>query len=440
MENKEQTEIIPQPNSVKPKKSKRNKILAFTLIPLAIILAFTGGYFSRYIFHSKSANTAVNIISLIDKVGYVYDPITGERKDITEEDVADAIVNGLLDGYSAYYTEEELGVVNDSAKGRFSGIGITIYNTGEIYSVTLNSPAELAGLKQGDVIISASANGSDKILYTANGGKDFNELILNTPNGGKVVFEIDRNGEQISVEVIKNSYVASYVLYQDNEKTLNFRTGDSSILQPVSADGGMSELDKDTAYICLVAFNGGASEQIDFALKYMKNRNRTKLILDLRDNGGGYTDILEEVASCLIYNDGNSSSLIAYAEGKSSSQSFYTNGNKFNQNIKSIAVLANENTASASECLIGAMLHYKDGFDQSKLVIEKNQEGVARTYGKGIMQTTYGLIGGGALKLTTAKIFLPDKTTSIHDVGFRANPENAVDKDNAISRAIEILG
>ncbi len=440
MENKEQVQLAPIDNGVKSKKSKRNKILAFTLIPLAIIIAFTGGYFSRYIFHSKSANTAVDVISIMEKVGYIYDPITGEKREITQEDVADALVYGLLDRYSAYYTEEEYGVVNSSAKGRFSGIGITLLNTGEIFSVTLNSPAEISGLKVGDKMISVSAVGGEKILYATNGGNDFDEFIANTPTNRKIVFEIDRSGEQKSFEVVKKAYVASYVLYHDNEKTLNFRENNERKLQPVPIDGGMNELPKDTAYIKLVAFNGDASEQIGQAIAYMKDRQKTKLILDLRDNGGGYTNILEEIASYFIYNNGKSSSLIAYAEGKSGSQSFYADGNNFNKDIVSISVIANQNTASASECLLGAMLHYKDCFDQSKLVIEINNEGVARTYGKGIMQTTYELIGGGALKLTTAKIFLPDKTTSIHDVGFRANPENAVENDNAISRAIEVLG
>ena len=73
-------------------------------------------------------------------------------------------------------------------------------------------------------------------------------------------------------------------------------------------------------------------------------------------------------------------------------------------------------------------------------LIEKNQNGVAKTYGKGIMQTTYKLISGGAFKLTTAKIYLPDKKNSIHGVGFIATGDNAVDSQNALARAIQSLG
>ena len=79
--------------------------------------------------------------------------------------------------------------------------------------------------------------------------------------------------------------------------------------------------------------------------------------------------------------------------------------------------------------------------DQSRedIVIEKNSKGVAKTYGKGIMQTTYQLLSGGAFKLTTAKIYWPDKTTSIHGVGVIADGENAVSSENALDRAIYLI-
>ncbi len=420
------------------KKAKRNKILIYTLFPLALIIAFVGGYFSRYLFQSKAVNTTADIVAIMEKVGYVYDPVTGEERALTEEEIADAIVNGFLDKYSAYYTEEEYNTVNANGEGRFSGLGVTISADGYIYSVTLNSPAELAGLEEGDLVISASVDGGEEVLHSQS--EQFRALILNAVNGQTIRFNIVRGETNIAVEMVKGSFVASYVKYYDDTTTLNFRTDDGLKLKPTPTDGGMTGLDQATAYIKLVAFSGNADEQIGEALDYMKSRGKSKLILDLRNNGGGYTDTLEGIASYFIYNDGERKSLICYAEGKNKSQSFYTNGNNFYSNITSISVLANENTASASECLIGAMLHYGDCFDQSKLVIEKTADGAAKTYGKGIMQTTYKLINGGAIKLTTAKMYLPDKATSIHGVGFRPNEENAVNPSEALNRAIAVLG
>ncbi len=425
-------------NSAK-KKTKRNRILAFTLIPLAIILAFTGGYFSRYLFHSKGANTAVDIISLIEQVGYIYDSKTGERRQITEEEIADALVYGLLDIYSAYYTEEEYGTVNAEAKGNMTGLGVTISLGGIISKVSYNSPAEIAGLQDGDKVLSVSVDGGQKIVYGENEGLELrNELYYANVNQS-VAIEIDRKGQNLTFTMIKRPYVAAYVKYVDSEKTLAFRENENRKLEHKEFNEGMAELDGQTAYIRLTEFNGGAGEQIKQAFDYMRSRGKTKLIFDLRNNGGGYTDILEEVASCFINNGGKSKNLISVAKGVRRTDRFYTDGNQFNSDITAITLLANDNTASASECLIGAMLHYGDSFDQSKLIIEKNSEGVARTYGKGIMQTTYGLIGGGALKLTTAQIFLPDEQTSIHGVGFRADQNNAVEKGQAMARAIELL-
>ena len=127
------------------------------------------------------------------------------------------------------------------------------------------------------------------------------------------------------------------------------------------------------------------------------------------------------------------------AESKSAKERFYSGKNRFNTQITSIVVLADQNTASASECLIGAMIYYGGVFSQNKLVIEKGENGKTTTYGKGIMQTTYGFIGGGALKLTTARILWPDEQTCIHGKGIETISENQVNAEDVISRALEVL-
>ena len=119
--------------------------------------------------------------------------------------------------------------------------------------------------------------------------------------------------------------------------------------------------------------------------------------------------------------------------------------NKNNYSPLEIVVLANGGSASATECLIGAMISYGT-LDYNHLVITKQgEEENAKTFGKGIMQTTFVSTSGTATKLTTAYIFWPDKTTCIHDKGIVALKENSVSEnenvfiDNALLRAIEIL-
>ena len=167
---------------------------------------------------------------------------------------------------------------------------------------------------------------------------------------------------------------------------------------------------------------------------------KRKLILDLRGNGGGYVDICQSVAKFFVPAPENSFSLIATAEykkdpktDKSKTEIFKSSAIEFGTyNYTKIIVLADENTASASEMLIGAMLSY-DTQDKIEVVLapSKDDDGqtVYKSYGKGIMQTTYvNTFGGGALKLTTAKLVWPDGKTCIHGVGITKSLEGYGEK------------
>ena len=93
--------------SNRPQKKKLKTVIVSIVMALAIILSFVGGYFSRYIFDPDYINTTTDLMRIIYKFGYVIDPETGEQRSLTEEDYADALVKGLLDQYSEYYTAEE---------------------------------------------------------------------------------------------------------------------------------------------------------------------------------------------------------------------------------------------------------------------------------------------------------------------------------------------
>ena len=201
----------------------------------------------------------------------------------------------------------------------------------------------------------------------------------------------------------------------------------------------MAHLSAETAYVCFTQFEGDAAEQMESALDFMKERGRSKLILDLRDNGGGYMDILTKIAAMLVYNGGQGNFLVAYADAKTGGIPFNTSAYNYKDHIEEIVVLADENTASASECLIGVLASYGENFSLDNLVTIKNAKGVGKTYGKGIMQTTYQLISGGAFKLTTARVLWPDKKTCIHGVGIIPPEANQTNDSNAINRALEIL-
>lgn len=419
------------------KKRRTKKIITIISIVLAIILSFVGGYFSRYIFEPSEVNTTADLIRIIENFGYVIDE-DGNVRELNEHDYAYALTNGLLDEYSRYYTKQEYKEIVNQKKGNRTGFGLAFSAEENALPILLkvmgNSPADVAGLKSGDLIISAQIQNQQEVFFTYT--EDLSNFLTDCPNE-MVTFVVERKGVQFEVDIKRASYKTSYVEYYDSQRKMSINVGETLSARE-NADEKLDFLGDDIALIKLSNFEGGAVEQFKFALSYMNQKGRTKLIFDLRNNGGGDMDILCEIAGNLIYNNGKKA-LIAYAKGKTSNKNFYSKDITKHNFITNISVLANQNTASASECLIGAMLYYNEKFSIDNLVIEEN-DGVARTYGKGIMQTTYLMQNGGAFKLTTALIYQPDKLTCIHKKGIVPQEINAVQSGvTAEKRAVQLL-
>lgn len=419
------------------------KVVIITLCVITFLASFLLGFMTNCLMSGRNTRVVSEIVSIMDKVAYIYDPDTGTVREITEKDIADAIVNGLLDEYSAYYTEEEYSQVLANSNGDYEGIGLAFYDLKEptVELVIGNSPIDRAGLKKGDLLVWGKANDGQQVPF--NDANDILVFISECDSDDKITFCYERAGEINTVTVEKESYVASYVRYYDDQKAYRFISRDGGELKgEVTVNSGEINItNTNVGYIKLDSFEGDASTQMAQALSFMKEREKSKLVLDLRDNGGGYMDILTEIASFFINNGGAKQSLVAYSEGKTSCDSFYTENNKFCDFIKSMVVIANDNTASASECLIGALITYGDLVDgYGSIVLEKNADDIAKTYGKGIMQTTYMLMTGGAFKLTTARILWPDKQTCIHKKGIL--PENGAEvaeRGNGLNVALQVI-
>jgi len=422
----------------KVKKHKPKISIVRILVALLIVLSFVGGFFTRHFISSDNVKTSSEIISIIEKYAYMVDE-NGNLIELDESDYAEALIKGLNDGYARYYTKEEYDNIKKQQKGEYSGFGISIDlepEYPEIIGVVGNSPAEKAGVQVGDIFISAKTDESEVLLNSVDVAEYLDSIDKNTT----VTFGILRNDQPQSIQITKSSYTATYVKYYDSESQARFDFESKNFVR--------EEIDvsSDTALIRLDSFEGDVSYQLGKALDFMLANKRTKLILDLRNNGGGYMDDLTAVSRHLIYNN-DQKTLIAVAKSKTSSENFYMNAPIQRDNIKDVVVLANKNTASASECLIGAMLYYgeKNGeknFSRNRLIIETDGKGSQTTFGKGIMQTTYLLSNGGAFKLTTARILWPDKNTCIHGKGIGPDivpEENIVKKSDVIARARELL-
>lgn len=424
---------------------KNNKKgFATFLVITGLIICFIGGYFFNDLTKDPSIRTVEWVMDTISKHGYYLDEETGEIKKLTGEDISDLIVSSFLDKYSDYYTAEEYADVVATNKGNNFGIGTTFLSAKSdltVFRVVGNSPAFYAGIEKGDVLTGARKSGEDKVVFSARG--DYSSFLSNVSVGEEFMLYATRNGEEKTFNLAKQVFTSSYVAYYDNQ-TKGWFTSDGAGAEGLTfitgASDAMSSLPDGVAYIKFDSFMGKAAFEMKTVMEYIKSQNKTGIILDLRDNGGGQMDILSSVSSYFIKSPDTQTPIIAYAEEVSGRiEHFNASGCNFNDNIRKITVIANNYTASASECLIGAMLHYGTAFSVDNLVIENGSGATGKTFGKGIMQSTFfNTITGEALKLTVAKIYFPDKTTSIHGVGISTTDANTVSPENALQRAVDI--
>jgi carboxyl-terminal processing protease len=205
-------------------------------------------------------------------------------------------------------------------------------------------------------------------------------------------------------------------------------------------------------YIVYESFNGtnsdlnGSARQIEEILNKFKRDGKKDVIIDLRNNGGGYMSILSKIVCHFIDAGDGKKALISVAVDKHGEREEYFSSkcDYSRYGFENIIILANENTSSASEAFIGAVLDYDKKGIVKVLVSSsiKNGEKVYKTYGKGIMQNTFANLDGSAVKLTIAEIFWPISNVSIHKKGVIGEDSGKVlkvEKENALNYALELL-
>ena len=333
-------------------------------------------------------------------------------------------------------SEEEADVY--TVKNDKKGAGISLmreYDPMRIYRVIGNSSADHAGLKRGMYILKY---GESEEEMTSGFLQDFQQFINElkptvdeTTKEKQWIFYMQcsfdkEDKEAPATQIIMKPYQASYCYYRDSKTSYRIWLEDDK-MQPVETKEPIEELNDDTAYIALMRFTGNAAEEFKTCLELMTKYHRNNLILDLRGNGGGYMKVFAEIAGYLLKDAAPGSRVVTakFRDGSSVSYSIGSNNynNYFDQNSH-IYILADEKTASASECLIGALYDYGT-IRYGDIFLHEDAAGVARTFGKGIMQTYYDIAGGNSLKITSAEVFWPKSGKSIHGVGVTAKGDGA---------------
>ncbi len=431
-----------------PKKRKKFPWWkALIAVGLSVIL-FLSGYVFCYATLDDELYTLLSVKKRIQEEYY---------KEVTDEEFYSAVFGGinekLLDDYSCYMTPSEYAEAIRDLEGNRSGVGL-IFTTGNgdelrITRVCGNSPAEEAGLLAGDRILACGGTETELTEYST--FDEFSKFLEGYGEGEDFYIKIQSGGAERVVKINKQQYVENYVFYRTKDTAYTFTGTNASVW--TEKGEAMPYLDGDTAYIRLIQFTGNAAQEFAKAMAHFKEEGKKNLVLDLRGNGGGFLDTMQSIASYFcktatekkpvvataVYNDGKRE------EYRAPSNQYYD----YFAEDSNIYVLADNGSASASECLIGCMLDYGAMPYENICLAERlnaKNEKEAKTFGKGIMQVTYlmDLIKQDALKLTTAEIRWPVSDRSIHDRGVlpkdgaRTVEEN-IDFEEETQAAIEIL-
>ncbi|WP_066639631.1 S41 family peptidase [Desulfolucanica intricata] len=275
----------------------------------------------------------------------------------------DGMLSSLEDPYTEYFTKENLEQFKDSLDGDFVGVGIRLRLKDQlpyVEEVFSGSPALNAGLRAGDVIIKVESKDVFGLPLA-----DVVEMIRG-PEGTTVNLTVLRNDTQINFQIIRRAV---------NIPTISYEM-----------------LDKKLGYIVIDSFGSTSAKEFALAMDELMTLGMQSLILDLRNNPGGYLNESVKIAGHFIA-PGKTVVSIVNRNGK---RDVYRADGQAEAEGMPVAVLVNDNSASASEVLAGALQDYKAA------VLVGTQ-----TYGKGVVQSMLPLMDGGALKMTIAKYLTP---------------------------------
>lgn len=312
------------------------------------------------------------------------------------------IVAALKDPYSVFFDPEMAQKFKAEMTGTFEGIGIEIgikKNQLTVIAPLPDTPAFRAGLKAGDKILAI-----DK-LDTSNMSVDYAATLIRGKKGTKVTLTIFRQGwsEPKDFEIIRDKIEIKTIQWEMKNK--------------------------DIIYLKISHFNDNTSSDLSRAVRDILIRNPKKIILDLRNNPGGYLDVAVNAAGLWLPNR-----LITFSkDAQGQIESFESRGQGEFANLKTV-ILINGGSASGAEILAGALQDY----GVATLVGEK-------TFGKGSVQKFVDLPGGSAIKITTAYWYTP-KGRQINETGIEpdikielTNEDYNLDRDPQLDKALELL-
>ena len=374
---------------------------------MKIIIIFL---FSFFIINKSFAETDKSIYEKIDLFSEVLNKIDKEYvEEVNQSDAMDAAINGVLqslDPYSAYMSPEMFNDMQTETSGKFGGLGIEVgmeHGVVKVISPIDNTPASRVGVKAGDYIVKIN---DDQVQ-----GKSLTEAVelMRGPVGSDIEITVRRRG------------VKKAIIFKITREIIKIASVKSKYI------------DKSVGYLRLTSFNENSGDQIKDKIKeFNKKKDIKGYILDLRNNPGGLLSQAIKISDFFLENGE-----IVSTKGRKISENrrwFAKKGDLTKG--KTLIVLINEGSASASEIVAGALKDHKRA-----ILVGEN------SYGKGSVQSIIPLKNKGAIRLTISKYYLPSGK-SISEVGVTPDIEVEessdafvinTDTDNQLNFAVKLL-
>lgn len=392
--------------------AKRNSFNTLEVVIIMFITLCFGCFLGSILTYSRDTKYTLSNIpeELQEFINTYNDILDNYYEEIDKESLLDAGIEGMInflgDKYSVYMDKEETSDFNEQVEGKYTGIGCELKlqdnETVTISKIFSSSPAEKSGIKIGDIITKVD----DESV------KGLNPTEISS-----------------KVKGISGTEVSITVLREDKELTFHI-VRDSVDINSVTSKV-YKENDKNIGYIAIDVFASNTLSQFRKELTKLEDENISSLIIDVRNNSGGYLSTVKDIASIFL----ESNKIVYQLDTRGEIEKIYS-GTKESRNYP-IALLVNHYSASASEILASAL---NESYGAEIVG--------STTYGKGTVQKAYQLDNGATVKYTIQKWLTPNgnwinekgitPTTNVElDLEYYNNPTD--ENDNQLQKAIQIL-
>lgn len=380
------------------------------MVIIMIIAVLFGFLIGNVVSFTKKETTNSSVPSELKEFVDTYNDIVNNYYDkVNKEELIDAGIKGMInyldDPYATYFDGTSSTNFNQTLEGNYEGVGIevTLDNSKvKITKVFADTPAKKAGIKVGDYITKVNGESVE--------GKSLSDVVSLIKNA-------------------KNKEVEITITRDDQEKTMKVTR--TTVDMPYTSSKVYEENGKKIGYLKIEMFSNNITKQVKKELESLKKKNIDKLVIDVRDNPGGYLTQVTEILSLFM----TKKDVIYQLQTKNNKEKVYSTSSKATYSYP-VVVLINENSASASEILASA---FKETYNAEIVGVN--------SYGKGTVQKTGDLNNGDTIKYTVQKWLTP-KGNWINEKGVTPTKEvklelkeNEIlteDNDNQLKAAIEL--